>query len=211
MENEEKKNETSEWRVPKRAYIGFTVFDAIHIICSLTMIVMGYLKRPINEMEIAEHSVVILFSLLLIFYIANLAEHNHDRKSFHGLYSFAWLVAVASLMVPSIFDFPLVAQGEWEESVYVAWTLGFVSVGLTLGIFVLMFIILGLNRKAKPWNHLIHIALTLILVLSAVLFVSEFFVEMDVVERAMSCIEDLAPVVPAVLGITMFGDRRFRE
>lgn len=199
------------WKAPRRAYIGFTIFDAIHIICGIVLIVLGCRSNPIDAFAIAEHSVIILLSILLIAYIAALAKPSHDHDAFHGAYTYAWLVATAGIIVPSLFSIPYIAMGEWEFSVYAAIGLEVAALVVAAIIFAIFFLVLFNYRKQKFWRRAIWLPLSLIILLSILLFVSEFFVDVSVEERVFDCVEDLAPIIPAVLGFTMFRNKGFCE
>lgn len=143
------------WKAPRRAYIGFTIFDAIHIICGIVLIVLGCRSNPIDAFAIAEHSVIILLSILLIAYIAALAKPSHDHDAFHGAYTYAWLVATAGIIVPSLFSIPYIAMGEWEFSVYAAIGLEVAALVVAAIIFAIFFLVLFNYRKQKFWRRAI--------------------------------------------------------
>jgi len=195
---------------PRRAYIGFSVFDIIHVASSIFLIVHCYNQPVIDVVHIAESTITIVFSLLLIAFIAVLAKRELNPKMFHSFYSFAWLVASASLLVYPAFSFPEALVGGYEESEAVALTLSAINALFALGVFLFFGATLFVSQQSRRWNAFIHIGTVLACVLATSLFVTEFFIKMEPVERVFECAEDVALLVPAIIGISMFNNPAFR-
>ena len=195
---------------PRRAYIGFSVFDIIHVASSIFLIVHCYNQPIIDVVQIAESTIIIVFSMLLMAFIAVLAKRELNPKMFHSFYSFAWLVASASLLVYPAFSFPEAIVGGYEESEAVALTLSAINAMFALGVFLFFGATLFVSQQSRRWNAFIHIGTVLACVLATSLFVTEFFIKMEPVERVFECAEDVALLVPAIIGISMFNNPAFR-
>ncbi len=198
--------------INRRAFIGFTLFDAIHIICAVILMIHAYSTNPINSLLAAESGVEIVFSLLLVVLIACLAEHNEHHEYFHAMYTFAWLVAIASLLIPSTFSIPEIVAFDWtnrDESVLV--TIAILVIILYLVIFVLLALTTFTSRKVRRWNHLIHISLILVLVTAVLKITFEIIFPIDNFETIVTIIKDLAPVAPVVISFSLWNNRNFQE
>lgn len=196
---------------PSRTYIGFTIFDVLHIVCAIVLLVFAVQKSPINEMEAAECNVEIIMSLLLIAFIASLAKFQANKELFHASYTFAWLCALASIMIPLSFSIPEIIYATWEGHKEIAATLVLIfALVLSFVAFAIFLVSLFFKKKPRYWNDVVHVALILVLVLSTLCVVEDFLLEERTpVERVFCCIKDLAPVVPAVLGLSLWKNRDF--
>lgn len=194
-----------------RAFIGFTIFDFLHLSIAIALLVHAYLQRPMAAMAAAECMVEIVFSFLLMAFISALAHHKSNATTFHALYAYCWLVATASLLVPLTFAIPTLATGQWdalEESVALSSII--VSMSLAFVSFTLFLITLIFWEKRKRWNRIIVIALVAIMATATAQFCSEFFFGLDAWELSLECVKDLAPVPAAILGLTLTANKNFQ-
>lgn len=214
---EQKHNVLSFHKMPttvnRRAFFGFTVFDAFHLICATILMILSYLESPIDALSAAECGAEIVFSFLLVAFIASLAEHNEHSRSFRPLYGFAWLTAVASLFVPLTFSIPEIVIHDyselWMENAAIMLTV--FAMIFYFAAFVLLFIASFFGRRSQFWSLMIYIAMILVLTGTTLKFASNFFFPESVAKLIVEAIKDLAPITPAVLGFTLWGDRGFNE
>ena len=66
-------------RFARNAYIGFSIFDIIHIVCSVLVLIYIYANDAVHPIVAAECCVEIVFSLLLIAFIAALAKKAYEK------------------------------------------------------------------------------------------------------------------------------------
>jgi len=189
--------------VSRRAYLGFTVFDLVHIACAITLIVFASNERPIDALEFAESLVEIIFSLLLMTFIAVLAKHNHNRQQFNTLYTFAWLVATASLLSSSVFFVPEILMGTWSATEVLSLTLELVALTLGLVTFALTMVALLLSRNAAKWKRAMIAPLIAVMVFASAQCACNFALIKEVPILLVECVKDLVPFVPAIMGLIM--------
>ena len=198
--------------VNNRAFIGFTIFDVIHIVCAVILMVRAYQDSPIDAMLAAECGTEIVFSILLVAFIASLAEHNRHHETFHALYTVAWLVAVASLLVPISFLIPEFFTFTPTNGIEVALlVLELASLLLFFASMVLLFIAAMKPNKIVMWNRLIHWALIITMVGTAAQIVIDCLHPENALILVLDIIKDCAPLVPGILGFTLWTNPKFKE
>ena len=198
-------------RFARNAYIGFSILDIIHIVCSVLVLIYIYANDAVHPIVAAECCVEIVFSLLLIAFIAALAKKS-DHETFHALYTYSWLVAVASMLVPMTFAIPEIVAGNWADHYEaIGLTTSLVSMVLILISFLLLLATMFDWKNAVSWNKLIRVALVLVIVSSLAEFGMEFTLGKSNFELVVNCIKDLAPLVPAIMGLVLRSNAYFRE
>ncbi len=197
--------------VSRRAYIGFTIFDIIHVICSVTMLVIACIRTPIDELVVAECNVEIIFALLLVTFITALAKPDKHHESFHGLYTFAWLVALASIFTPASFMIPYIIVMSWSGIEAVSIAFEGLSILLCFASALAMFLAIRFSTNSVHWKKAIRIGLILTLIFTTVAFVTVFLVRKEPWEIAIEGVKSLAPLPPAILGLTLSRNSHFTD
>lgn len=197
--------------INRRAFLGFTAFDIIHLVCAVSMMIFAYLQNPIKQMLAAECGTEIALSLLLVAFIKSLAEQNHHHDSFHALFTFAWLTAAASLFLPASFTIPEVFAVNWDDAREVAAiNLNMFYLGVALIAFALLVVCSFMNNKrSKRWNVLIRIAMVLILVSVPLEIASKLIMPEEPFVAVFATIKALAPITPAILCFTLWKEPSF--
>ncbi len=204
MENE------SKTKFPGRTFIGFTIFDALHIICAVAKLVLAFNEPVVDEIIIAQCNVEIVLSLLLFAFIASLAKFQSNKELFHASYTYAWLCAFASVMVPLSFLIPRLLEATWEGHQEIAqYVLLIIALVLSLILFCVFLASLIFKKKSRRWTNIIRVALILVLVLPPLTLTLDILVGGQPFDVALECIKDLAPVFPAVIGLSLWGNRDF--
>ncbi|MCR5079128.1 MAG: hypothetical protein K6B65_04360 [Bacilli bacterium] len=105
IEEQKAAEELNEAKKKERFYgfLGFTFFDIIHILLGLYFFITLLVKSPSAHLEVAESAMEVVLSVTLIVFIHGLADTSIRGKSFIKSYSFAWLMASASLLTPCLF------------------------------------------------------------------------------------------------------------
>ena len=195
-----------------RAFVGFTVVDVIHVVCAVALLIYAYSSDPVLDLLAAQCGTEIVFSLLLVAFIASLAEHNEHHDSFHALYTFAWLTALASLLVPSSFSIPELSTVNWtNHSEALVVTLDIAYIVCILAAFVCTFITSFVSKRNKTWNRLIHVSMILVLISVPLEICSVLLVGEHQMTMVFESIKALAPIVPAVLSLTLWKNDEFRN
>lgn len=116
-----KKNETPD-SLHKEAsigFLGFSIFDFIHLVTATFALVYAYCQRPILEMDAACSSVEICFAFLLITFVLTMVKKTHQAASLRRYFGFCCVVASLAVFVPSTFWIPETVNGDWgiQESI----------------------------------------------------------------------------------------------
>ena len=210
--NVEQQPQQKMWSIPRRGFIGFTIFDIIHIVCALALLIKVYASGSRDQLLAAECSVEIVFALLLVAFIDALAKHDTNVKVFRALYTFAWLTAVASLFLPMSFAIPRLVYFDSTDPVELAeFASDVIAMILTLSAFLLMLITMTGWKKATTWKKLMRVALILVICVSVAEFAMEFVGGHDTFNLIVECISDLAPMIPAIIGLTLIRNENFND
>lgn len=196
---------------PHRTFIGFSIFDFLHLTSAIAILVMALTKQPIDEIEAAQCNVEIVFSFLLIAFIASLAKFQANKELFHASYTFAWLCALASILIPLSFSIPEIIYAEWQGHQEIAAIVVLIlALALSFVVFAMFMFSLVVRKHFTQWNSVIHVALILILILSGLCLAEDILLSHSPWQLVFEVVKDLAPCVPAVLGISLWKNRDFR-
>lgn len=205
-------HETDELqRHPKRIHIGFAIFDAVHIVCAIVLLILAFEEPMLNSLAIAECNVEIGFSLLLIVFIASLVEHTTNKAMFRSAYNFAWLTAMGSVMIPLSFSLPVIVTSAWSTTREVITLTLDVAAMLICFLSFLMFLFSIINsHNIRRWRLAISFAMFASFPLAAICFAEDLMLDYTPAALAFELIKDLAPLAPAILGLTLWNSEVFK-
>ena len=197
-----------ELMVNERAFLGFTIFDIVHILCAVALLIFAFVYKPVDAVKVAESCTEIVMSLLLIAFIDALAKHDEYSKGFKRIYTFAWLVLVASLLIPATFMIPEFFEGQWPEPEVARYlTLLIIRLVLILSVFVVLMLTIFDHLHKIGWLRIMHIAMVLTILYSAFSLTIAFFTIENVAEGIVEFIKETAPLVPSIIGLTLWRNR----
>lgn len=203
---------TEQWRAENFKTWGFEIYDYLHLLSAVTMVVLLLIYWHDIELVRAEVSlfkeiVFFFMSGLLIFFVAFIAE-NEDPHSERLVYNFCWLIASLILFMPALFDLIIF----FIDGVDLAAHAGiFISdmASMIFPILSLSFFILGILR-IKNVHHWLNLMLTGVCfflfatIAEIVEIITELSVEGFTAILLVELITALAPIAPAIFGFHDF-------
>lgn len=118
-------------RINAYSLLGFSIFDLIHIILGLYFFERAFREQgEAFQFDVAESSTEMVCSILLLLFILVIAKPNTHPEERHQFYTFAWIIATVSVLLPEVFKIPLIIQNGHE-------TLYLILVSLQIGFSVL--------------------------------------------------------------------------
>ena len=189
---------------------GFAVFDIIHLVCAITLLIIAYAERPINAMEGAECLVEIVFSILLICFINAMQHHHKYLEHPQMTYTLGYLTASASLFVPLSFSLPEIIEGEWSGSFQIAASLITACIAIAFLCFLFFFLALVFSRNPGLWRAFVIAGLCAMIVLVPIQFAMEFYTKEQAVILTFHLIKSVAPLAFAPLGISLVAHKESR-
>lgn len=188
------------------AFLGFSIFDMIHIIVASHVLVYAYSQRPIMEMDAASSAVELSFSFLLILYIVSMIRRHKEAARVRRNFSFCHLIASLSVFLPATFLIPEVVHGDWgtvHETT--EWVMVIVYAVLAF-LSVVLYAVAQLVDERTPGG----LEWRIFLIIGSIVFIlaAGTGVGVTVMENkfptwliVMDCIGKAGPIVPAILTI----------
>ena len=211
MENKADPNQSASWSATRAFLIGFAIFDIIHLVCAIVLIVFAYAEKPIADMEAAECFVEIVFSILLMCFINAMQHHHKSVDHPRVTYTLGYLTASASLFVPLSFSLPEIIEGDWTGSYSVALSLVLACIVIAFLCFFCFFLALLSSRRPKVWGLCVLLGLCMMICLVPVEIASEFYTKESTVTFIFHVIKAFAPLSFAPLGIILVAKRNARH
>lgn len=186
------------------AFIGFSIFDILHILAATVILVFAYSQRPVREMDAACSSVELCFAALLILFVVTLAKRQDDPAKLRNSFTFCCIVAALAVFVPASFWLPELVHGDWMASEEVPiLIMVMVNATLTLTAAVLFAIAQIVDENTQggaQWRKLLF-AGNILFILSAVTGVVTVILERKypVWIMVFDCIGQAAPLFPGIL------------
>ena len=137
-------------------FIGFTIFDIVHIAIGLYFFIVGILYAPENHLEIAESIMEVVLSITLIVFIHGLADTGVREASFAKSYSFAWLMASASLLTPCLFKIV-----EMDVVGTPGYIINLILIAVNVLLYLVFFISIFARKNHVLWRALVFIGIIL--------------------------------------------------
>ena len=186
------------------AFIGFSIFDILHIVAATVVLVFAYTQRPIREMDAACSSVELCFAALLILFVVTLAKRQDDPAKLRNSFTFCCIVVALAVFVPASFWLPELIHGDWGVSEEVPMLI-MVTLNASLSLvaaflFAVAQIVDERTEDGSKWRKLLF-AGNILFILSAVSGVVTVLIERKYPAWVMAfdCIGQLAPLFPGIL------------
>ena len=184
-------------------FIGFTIYDFVHLFCSTFLLISAYVHREGDwVLEASKASAEIAFSLLLMSFIISIVKNNEDRKTVQKAYGFAWLTACSGMALSSSFMIPYVlteqsarAHLDLEITCFLLYVL------FSLSAFTLVLIALFMSDDRKAKRVLFLIALGCLLAAIPLSIIGECNFGHSTVDLIMAILVDVAPLFLIVFGL----------
>lgn len=188
------------------SFFGFTVFDIGHIILSVFMLIWALSTRGEGyEEDIAEAIILLVFAALLFSFVDGLVERHISVKSFRRFYSYAFLCATASLLVPLAIAFPKAVQ--FQRSVFVWDLMEMIAFFTTTTALVFFFVSLFFRADHANWRFTVLVGIVFFFIyvplMVIVAIVREPFGWMTIVR----IIHFSLPAIPGIIGVTRMARR----
>lgn len=137
--------------------LGFSLFDAAHILIGVYFFERAFRERGETFLySVAESATEIICSILLLCFILVIADRNLQKEEEHHYYTFAWLIASVSMLLPKIFQFTKdMDEGLMTKAVGI---LSIVEIRLSLFAFLMFIASLFAPRENKNWGILMLLA-----------------------------------------------------
>ena len=199
------KQATSLEREAHYSFLGFTIFDAIHLPVAIMMLVFAYINYPVWEMDAACAMVEIGLALLLIVFDVTLAKKEHgSAAALRRNVGYCVLICACADFIPSSFWLPELVHGDWGAQSEVALLLLTGAVALLSFTAVILFALSLVVDERTPggegWRKITFVANIFFLLasISAIIMV--------IMERkfptwlmVFECISKAAPFVPGIV------------
>lgn len=152
-------------------FVGFAIFDIIHIITAVVIYILLLSTAEGSHLQYAECIVEIVLSVTLIGFVHALAEDKKNEGAPAKFISYAWLLAVSSMLIPTLFKF----AGLFVDELDFADVLDIVSLVLGLATYGCFFASLFIANESNAWKLLCYIGI-LLFILGSVAGVMHLFV-----------------------------------
>ena len=183
-------------------FLGFAIFDFVHIIAAIYLLVHVLRHHEGEALELSECIIEIVLSLALIGFIDALAE-KRDGPPDNRFFTYAWLLASASLAIPSIINgFYL---SEIEDTTALAFKISLLCIDVTM--FLLFFLSMFTSKYIRLWKVFLYLGMILFGISGIVGTVGFSLLEafhesgIHIAADIISLIKNTIPVVPSVLGL----------
>ena len=186
-------------------FIGFTIYDFIHLICSSIVLGLAYATREgVWYIEVAKASSEIAFSLLLVAFIVSMVRQRRkgDEVILDKAYFFAWLTAAAGLALSSSCMIPYLLMGsEAQVLLEIEITCFSLSIVFVAGAFVCFFVALMLANGRIAKHVMAIVGMALLAVSIPLCVAGDCFYDHSPVDRVFTIIADLAPIFAIAGGL----------
>ena len=182
----------TKFKPTKMAALGFTIFDAFHILFGITFIVIAAIGKEENyQSKIAFETIELIFAILLVGFVDGLTEESSWNTDTDRDFTYAWLVCVAAMLTPLSINFPYV----FDRLNTAGGIITLIYDILILGAFLLIFSTLWMKKHTRIWFTLFLISLVCLLI-SVPLSVVSNCLEEEGVEMVLEIIASFAPLFP---------------
>ena len=185
------------------AFVGFTIFDILHILTAIISMVFAYNCNPILEMEAASSSVELCLSFLLIIFILSMVKRIKDASKLRRNFGFCALLTSLAVFLPISFMVPEIIAGDWgrQEEVPLLFLAG-VNFVISLASMIL-FALAQLHEDRDParWRKIMFAGNAVFMLQVPLAIVAVFLgnPEFPVWFKIVSAIGKIAPLFPGAL------------
>lgn len=193
-------------------FLGFTLFDVLHIIFGITFIIIYSIqKNGASEEEIADlnqaiayEGIELIFAIILIAFVDGIADIAREREhvglqAITSFYLFAWLVVAGALFTPEIIVFP----EKVHEEINAANVFYFLEFSLEAFAILSFLLTVFFPRKGKMWGILIGIGVISI-GLSIPCAIAQDYLPFEGYISILETISQSAPIAPVVFSLISF-------
>lgn len=201
---------------PQRRYnfLGFTIFDLIHIIFAITFIIIyslqknGASEEEIHDLNqaIAYEGIELIFAIILIAFVDGIADIAKEKETMGlqaitSFYLFAWLVVAGALLTPEIIQFPeRIFEEESLNRVFYFLEFSFLAFAILCFLLTVFF-----PRKGKAWITLVSIGVIAI-GLSLPCSIAQDYTPYEGYISILETLSQLAPLAPVVFSLISYRD-----
>jgi cytochrome bd-type quinol oxidase subunit 2 len=192
-----------KWKSNTYIFLGFTIFDLFHITFAIYFLIHAYQEQGQEfQKEMSESLVEIACSVLLMVFIVALTRTMHDEEERNQCYSFAWVVASMSLMLPFSFELPSLLSGGYSNSPSYFLTLSCLLLSsFSFLAFIISVFLAKDNHKRRIW---VYLGIAAFFSLVPLAIINTCFNKEEVADQAWfvcSIIRHLAPLFPVGFGL----------
>jgi hypothetical protein len=181
------------------SFLGFTIFDAGHIVLAIFFLIWSLIRRgPDYQEDITESIILLIFAVLLLSFVEGLAQHHIAVSSFRRYYSYAFLCASASLLVPLAITIPEAIHFEFNFVFELTETIAFF---VTLAALALFFASLFFQKRHFAWRLITAIGVILFLAYTPLMVVGTFFRGAFSWMTIVRIFHYILPVFPGVIAL----------
>lgn len=190
-------------------FLGFTLFDILHIIFGITFIIIYSIqKNGASEEEVADlnqaiayEGIELIFAIILIAFVDGIADIAREREhvglqAITSFYLFAWLVVAGALLTPEIIVFP----EKVNEEVTLANIFYFLEFSLEAFAILCFVLTVFFPRKGKIWGTLIAIG-GIAIGLSIPCAIAQDYLPYEGYISILETISQSAPIAPVVFSL----------
>ncbi len=187
-------------------FLGFTIFDILHIVFGVTFIIIYSLEKAgasaerIDELNdsIAYEGIELIFALILIAFVDGVADMAKEKEhvgiqAISTLYLFAWLVVGGALITPELIALPQKLH-ESLNLYNIFYFLEFSFLGLSLFFFL---ITVFFPKKGKTWNILMIFGIVCI-GLSIPCSIAQDYLPYEGYLSVLETLSQIAPLAPVI-------------
>ncbi len=174
--------------------IGFTLYDLLHLTCGIYFLITAFASKNGNwEMDVAASVTEIGMAILLITFVSTLVAKEYRPEDASQHYSYCWLIASMSIILPEIFEIPYLLS----ESSGVSASLGIALLSVSGVAFIFFLISCFETTNAGIWRVLDWIGLALFTTVG-ILLLAQHIAEKSYtpVDLIFGILHGLAPLVP---------------
>ncbi len=210
--------EGEDIRHPGKSYnfLGFTIFDALHIFFAIVFIIIYSLQKngassaetAVLNQEIAYEGIELIFAIILIAFVDGIAEMAKEKEhiGLHAIstfYLFAWLVVDGALLTPELIVFPQrIFEPISARNVFYFLEFALLSMALLCFLATVFF-----SKRGKIWGVLMVIGIVAI-GLSIPCSIAQDYLPYDGYVSVLETISQSAPLAPVIFSLISEHDVR---
>ena len=183
-------------------FIGFTIYDIIHIVFALFFIIYAFVEREHGfEIALAEEFSQLILAVILIGFLEVLRKENADAVELRNYFTFAWLIASSAQLIPlSIQTSEYLLEKDFGASGIIVYIAAFLS----LAGFISFFFGIVRAKQGTKWKSSTIAAVCMFVTVVPLSIVHLFAFQPFSWVIIMKLIVNLAPLFPAGFAINAF-------
>lgn len=195
-------------------FLGFTIFDIIHIIFAITFIIIysfqknGASEEEIHDLDqaIAYEGIELIFAIILIAFVDGIADIAKEKEhmglqAITSFYLFAWLVVAGALLTPEIIQFPeRLTEPSSINRVFYFLEFSFLAFAILCFLLTVFF-----PKKGKIWVTLVGIGVIAI-GCSLPCSIIQDYTPYEGYVSILETLSQLAPLAPVIFSLISYHD-----